>query len=95
MEVSDDEDEHVFLVCTNTDSIQTTETLNDEILLSTADILSWDLPTILTFPTIKVQAHSNRFVTALPIFFPHWTQFHLTYASSVDWFPIVFILLAD
>ncbi|XP_022634987.1 BTB/POZ domain-containing protein FBL11 isoform X3 [Vigna radiata var. radiata] len=62
MEVSDDEDEHVFLVCTNTDSIQTTETLNDEILLSTADILSWDLPTILTFPTIKVQAHSNRLI---------------------------------
>ncbi|XP_052728816.1 BTB/POZ domain-containing protein FBL11 isoform X5 [Vigna angularis] len=62
MEVSDDEDELVFLVCTNTDSIQTAETLNDEILLSTADILSWDLPTILTFPTIKVQAHSNRLI---------------------------------
>ncbi|XP_027927088.1 BTB/POZ domain-containing protein FBL11 isoform X1 [Vigna unguiculata] len=62
MEVSDEDDEHVFLVCTNTDSIQTAETLKDEILVSTADILSWDLPTILTFPTIKVQAHSNMLI---------------------------------
>jgi len=69
MEVSDEDDEHVFLVCTNTDSIQTAETLKDEILVSTADILSWDLPTILTFPTIKVQAHSNMSVTSLHTLF--------------------------
>ncbi|KAK8473609.1 hypothetical protein PHAVU_001G188000 [Phaseolus vulgaris] len=63
MEVSDDDDGgHVFLVCTNTDSIQAAETLNNEILVSTTDILAWDLPTILTFPTIKVQAHPNRLI---------------------------------
>ncbi|TKY62017.1 BTB/POZ domain-containing protein FBL11 [Spatholobus suberectus] len=62
MEVSDDDDQHVILLCTNTDPIQTTKTLNDEILVSTTDILAWDFPTILAFPTIKVQAHRNRLI---------------------------------
>nr|KYP71091.1 LRR and BTB/POZ domain-containing protein FBL11 [Cajanus cajan] len=63
MEVShDDDDDHIILLCTNTDPIETTQTLNDEILVSTTDILAWDFPTILTFPTIKVQAHRNRLV---------------------------------
>lgn len=62
MEVSDDDDELVILLCTNTDPIETTETLNDEILVSATDVLAWDLPTTLTFPTIKVQTHRNRFV---------------------------------
>ncbi|KAG4916442.1 hypothetical protein GLYMA_19G193000v4 [Glycine max] len=62
MEVSDDDDELVILLCTNTDPIETTETLNDEILVSNTDILAWDLPMILTFPAIKVQAHRNRLI---------------------------------
>ncbi|CAJ1886721.1 unnamed protein product [Sphenostylis stenocarpa] len=62
MEVSDDDDKHVFLLCTNTDPIQTTENLNVEIIVSTADILDWDISTILSFPTIKVQAHRNRLI---------------------------------
>ncbi|KAH1258753.1 BTB/POZ domain-containing protein FBL11 [Glycine max] len=63
MEVSDDvDDEHVILLCTNTDPIETTETLNDEILVSATDVLAWDLPTTLTFPTIKVQTHRNRLI---------------------------------
>ncbi|KAK7337205.1 hypothetical protein VNO77_17768 [Canavalia gladiata] len=61
MEVSDD-DEHVILVCTNTDPIETTETLNEEILVSTTDILTLDLATILGFSTIKVEAHRNRLI---------------------------------
>ena len=78
MEVSDDDDELVILLCTNTDPIETTETLNDEILVSNTDILAWDLPMILTFPEIKVQAHRNRFVTFLPyIRFSHSIQFCL------------------
>lgn len=78
MEVSDDDDELVILLCTNTDPIETTETLNDEILVSNTDILAWDLPMILTFPAIKVQAHRNRFVTFLPyIRFSHSIQFCL------------------
>ncbi|KAK7396656.1 hypothetical protein VNO78_17812 [Psophocarpus tetragonolobus] len=68
MEVSDEDDEHVILLCNNTDPI---ETLNHEILVSTTDILAWDLPTILTFPTIQVQTHRNKFVTSFltPYFF--------------------------
>ncbi|KAK7284889.1 hypothetical protein RJT34_19643 [Clitoria ternatea] len=58
MELSDD-NQHVILVCTNTDP---TETLTGEILVSTSDILNWDLATILSFSTIKVQAHRYRLI---------------------------------
>lgn len=63
MEVSDDDD-HVFLVCTNPDDPidETTETLNQEILVSTTDLLVWDSPAILSFQTIKVQAHRSRLI---------------------------------
>ncbi|XP_061340254.1 BTB/POZ domain-containing protein FBL11 [Gastrolobium bilobum] len=61
MEASDD-DEHVILVCTNPDPIESTENQNEEILVSTIDILICDLPTILSFRTIKVQAHRNRLI---------------------------------
>ncbi|RDY08801.1 BTB/POZ domain-containing protein FBL11, partial [Mucuna pruriens] len=54
--------EHVILLCTNTDPIETTQTLNDEILVSTTDIHAWDLPTILTFPKIQIQANRNRLI---------------------------------
>ncbi|XP_027350057.1 BTB/POZ domain-containing protein FBL11 isoform X2 [Abrus precatorius] len=60
MEVSDDE--HIILLCTNTDQMETTKTLNEEILLSTTDILAWDFPTILSFNTIKVQAHRDSLI---------------------------------
>ncbi|KAK7244939.1 hypothetical protein RIF29_39768 [Crotalaria pallida] len=61
--VSND-DEHVILVCTNPNPVPTeAETPNEEtLLLSTADILTWDLPTILSFPTIKVLTHRDRLV---------------------------------
>ncbi|KAK7344970.1 hypothetical protein VNO77_15277 [Canavalia gladiata] len=53
-EVSDD-DEHVILVSTNIDPIEMTETPNEEILMSTADILTLDLARVLGFSTIKVE----------------------------------------
>ncbi|CAL5194201.1 unnamed protein product [Lathyrus oleraceus] len=64
MEVSvSDDDDQVILVCTNpNDPIQTTQIINQEILLSTTDILCSDLTSFLTFRTIKIQAHRNRLI---------------------------------
>ncbi|KAF7818760.1 BTB/POZ domain-containing protein FBL11 [Senna tora] len=56
-----DHDEHVILICKNPDPI-TTEVGKEEILVSTTDILSWDLPEILSFHTVKVQAHRSRLI---------------------------------
>ncbi|KAL2345200.1 hypothetical protein Fmac_006485 [Flemingia macrophylla] len=57
------EDEHIILLCTNNETeTEISETLDDEILVSTTDILAWDFPTILTFPTIKIQAHRNSLI---------------------------------
>ncbi|KAI4348997.1 hypothetical protein L6164_009656 [Bauhinia variegata] len=58
MESSSD-DEYVILVCTDPDSTETDTCKEEDILVSTRDILSWDVPTILRFHTIKVEAHRN------------------------------------
>ncbi|XP_028782342.1 BTB/POZ domain-containing protein FBL11 isoform X2 [Neltuma alba] len=60
MESSSD-DEHVILVFKNPDSIET-ETEEEEILVSTTDILNWDLQTILRFPTLKIRALRSRLI---------------------------------
>ncbi|KAL5060205.1 hypothetical protein RYX36_031809, partial [Vicia faba] len=63
MEVSVDDDDKVILVCTNPNQpIQTTHITNQEILLSTTDILGSDLTPFLTFHTIKIHAHRNRLI---------------------------------
>ncbi|XP_058739076.1 BTB/POZ domain-containing protein FBL11 [Vicia villosa] len=64
MEVSvSDDDDLVILVCTNpNEPIQTTNLINQEILLSTTDILDSDLTSFLTFHTIKIQTHRNRLI---------------------------------
>ncbi|CAI8614818.1 unnamed protein product [Vicia faba] len=63
MEVSVSDDDKVILVCTNRNQpIQTTHITNQEILLSTTDILGSDLTPFLTFHTIKIHAHRNRLI---------------------------------
>ncbi|OIW05110.1 hypothetical protein TanjilG_02583 [Lupinus angustifolius] len=59
----DSSSEEVILVCTNPDSIQTqTDSPNEEILISTTDILTLNSPTILNFNTIKVHALRDSLV---------------------------------
>nr|XP_048319193.1 BTB/POZ domain-containing protein FBL11 isoform X6 [Ziziphus jujuba var. spinosa] len=58
---SGDNDELINIVCTSPNQLEA-ETSDNEILISTADILSWDFPAILSHGTIKVQAHRKRLV---------------------------------
>lgn len=60
------EDDFVILICTNPDPIET-ETVRKEILISTTDILSWDLRTIRRCQTVKIRAGRNRLVAYHPI----------------------------
>ncbi|XP_059463633.1 BTB/POZ domain-containing protein FBL11 isoform X2 [Corylus avellana] len=61
MASSSDDDDFVILVCTNPNPIEA-ETKQKEINISTRDILSWDLPTILSYQTLKVHASRIRLV---------------------------------
>ncbi|KAK4281625.1 hypothetical protein QN277_013094 [Acacia crassicarpa] len=58
---STSDDDHVILICKNTDSTET-ETEMEEIHVSTTDILNWDLQTMLRFPTIKIRARRSRLI---------------------------------
>ncbi|KAH7516529.1 hypothetical protein FEM48_Zijuj10G0144700 [Ziziphus jujuba var. spinosa] len=49
---SGDNDELINIVCTSPNQLEA-ETSDNEILISTADILSWDFPAILSHGTIK------------------------------------------
>ncbi|KAJ7976084.1 BTB/POZ domain-containing protein FBL11 [Quillaja saponaria] len=59
---SSSDDDYVILFCTNPNPIETETAGEKEILISTRDIHSWDFPTILSFQTVKVQAHRNRLI---------------------------------
>ncbi|XP_062166562.1 BTB/POZ domain-containing protein FBL11 isoform X4 [Alnus glutinosa] len=61
MASSSGDDDFVILVCTNPSPIEA-ETEQKEILISTGDILSLDLPTILSYQTLKVHASRIRLV---------------------------------
>ncbi|XP_004494153.1 BTB/POZ domain-containing protein FBL11 isoform X1 [Cicer arietinum] len=63
MEGSDEDEDEVILVCTNPHNpIESTDTINQHILLSTTHILASDLTPFLTSHTIKVHAHRNRLI---------------------------------
>ncbi|XP_018839777.1 BTB/POZ domain-containing protein FBL11 isoform X8 [Juglans regia] len=58
---SSSDDDFVILICSNPNPIEA-KTPHEEIHISTTDILSWDLPTILSYPTVKVHACRNRLI---------------------------------
>lgn len=58
---SNEEDDVIFLVCTNPNSIEES-VLKDEIHISTAESSSWNLPTILSHGIVRVQSNRNRSV---------------------------------
>ncbi|XP_042941632.1 BTB/POZ domain-containing protein FBL11 isoform X3 [Carya illinoinensis] len=58
---SSSDDDFVILICSNPNPIAA-EPPQEEIHISTTDILSWDLPTILSYPTVKVHACRNRLI---------------------------------
>ncbi|KAF5945189.1 hypothetical protein HYC85_015417 [Camellia sinensis] len=60
---SDDDDDWVLLRCTDPHQTDPPESDHTEILISTADISTWDFPTILThqFFIVKLIQHSSYF----------------------------------
>lgn len=68
MESSSDDD-FVILACTNPNPIEaeaeSESKHNKDILISTTDILSWDLHTILRYQTLQIHANRNRPVSSL------------------------------
>ncbi|XP_041024898.1 BTB/POZ domain-containing protein FBL11 isoform X4 [Juglans microcarpa x Juglans regia] len=58
---SSSDDDFIILICSNPNPIEA-KTPHEEIHISTTDILSWDLPTILSYPTVKVHACRNRLI---------------------------------
>nr|XP_029143367.1 BTB/POZ domain-containing protein FBL11 isoform X4 [Arachis hypogaea] len=57
-----EDDERVILVCTDPDSLEPQTPDQEHLLLTATDILTWDLPNILTFNTLKVHAHRSRLI---------------------------------
>ncbi|XP_031253522.1 BTB/POZ domain-containing protein FBL11 isoform X3 [Pistacia vera] len=53
-------DDFVILVCTNLNPIEVEAEKDREILISTDDIQSWDLVTILRYQTVRIRAYRNR-----------------------------------
>ncbi|KAL5570633.1 hypothetical protein UlMin_027208 [Ulmus minor] len=54
-------DDFIIIEITNSDQIEAEIcTSTEEIFISTTDIPTWDLPTILCRPTVKVRAHRSR-----------------------------------
>ena len=68
MESSSDDD-FVILTCTNPNPIEAEAEAESkhkkEILISTKDILSWDLHAILCSQTLQIHANRNRPVSSL------------------------------
>ena len=64
-----DDDDFVILTCTNPNPIEAkSDSKHKDILISTADILSWDLSTILTSQTLQIHANRNRLVLCYSLF---------------------------
>lgn len=60
MASSSGDDEFVILVCTDPNNEIEADISDQEIVISTTDISTWDFPSILSFQTFKIQAHRNR-----------------------------------
>ncbi|KAK7844396.1 btb/poz domain-containing protein fbl11 [Quercus suber] len=84
MESSSDDD-FVILTCTNPNPIEAEAESESkhkkEILISTTDILSWDLHTILCSQTLQIHANRNRPVSSL-LFSTVWFSGKLIEQSS-------------
>ncbi|PON83155.1 Voltage dependent potassium channel [Trema orientale] len=61
---SSSDDDFIVIAITNSDQIGDN---SDQLFISTTEIGSWDLPSILTYPTVRVQAHRTRRVPFLLI----------------------------
>ncbi|XVE61524.1 hypothetical protein DITRI_Ditri06bG0047200 [Diplodiscus trichospermus] len=62
MASSSDDNKFVILVCSEPYNQIEADISNEEIVISTTDISSWDFPSILSHQTFKIQAHRNRLI---------------------------------
>lgn len=58
---AEDDSDFIIITCTSPTRFDA-DTADTEMLISATDILSWDCPTILSFQSVRVRAHRNRFV---------------------------------
>lgn len=58
MAISSDDD-FAILVCMNPNDPEADES-HGEILISTEDILNWDLPNVLRYSIVKIKTNRNR-----------------------------------
>ncbi|XP_062117547.1 BTB/POZ domain-containing protein FBL11 isoform X3 [Humulus lupulus] len=59
---SDDDNDFIILTITNSNQFEENSVSDQDLFLSATDISSWDLPSILTFSTLRVQAHRTRLI---------------------------------